>query len=144
MEIAPPGPIDTLVRLLLLILFGAMLFFGVSREVGPPGVAPGPTEGGMRAMTVIDQVEVIVLESFPMQLRLHVSGYQPDGCELPVMVEQRREGNAVYVEIFRDLPPDMICPEIIVKYEDTIALEGGFESGAYTINVNGFVVTVEL
>ncbi|MEO0599614.1 MAG: hypothetical protein AAF126_26115, partial [Chloroflexota bacterium] len=40
----------------------------------------------MRVDTVIDSVDVIVLESFPMQLQVTVTGSQPDGCDLPVQV----------------------------------------------------------
>ncbi|MCZ7544930.1 MAG: hypothetical protein M5R40_16030 [Anaerolineae bacterium] len=146
MDVAAPGPIETIIRLILIFLFGIVMFFGISERVEdrPPMVIVEPGEDAVRAMHIIDSVEVTVLESDPMQLRLHITGYQPDGCEAPVTVAQRREGNTVYVEIYRDLPADMICPEILVGYEASIPLEGDFEAGAYTINVNGYVVSLEL
>jgi hypothetical protein len=73
-----------------------------------------------------------------------VSGYQPDGCDLPVIVEQRRDGNTVYVDIYRELPPDVFCTMQLVPYNDTIKLDGDFESGSYQINVNGVIVEVQL
>jgi hypothetical protein len=109
---------------------------------------PDPGQGGggnlMQVDTVIESVDVLVLESFPMQLNLVVKGYQPDGCELPVIVEQQREGNLVTVHIYRELPPDVMCTMIIVPYEETIQIEGGFEGGTIEIRVNEFSTTVDL
>jgi hypothetical protein len=79
------------------------------------------------------------------QLQLLVTGYQTDGCEFPVNVEQRREGNEIFVEIYRDVPIAAACIQIIVDYSATISLEGEFNSGeSYTIHVNDFTVTVTL
>lgn len=58
--------------------------------------------------------------------------------------ERVRDGNRVMVTIFREMPPDIMCPMMIVPYVDTIALEGGYEPGTYVIEVNGFVVEIEL
>ena len=108
----------------------------------PPSGPPGDTI--MRRPVVIDSVEVLVLESYPMQLQLNISGHQNDACNVPVQVEQRREGNTVYVEIYRLHNPAMMCPFALLQYHDTITLEGGFESGSYTIHVNDYVVNVTL
>lgn len=96
-----------------------------------------------RVPVAIENVEVVVLESYPMQLQLNVTGYH-DGCEFPVQVEQRREGNTVTVEIYREMPADTVCPMIAIPYEATIALEGGFESGTYTLHVNEYVTEIDL
>lgn len=98
----------------------------------------------MKVDTVIENVEVVILESFPMQLHLTVSGYQPDGCQLPVIVEQQRDGNNVIVHIYREMPADTMCPAMVVSYEDTIVLEGSFEFGAVHIEVNDYIIDMEL
>lgn len=93
---------------------------------------------------VIESADMQVLESFPMQLNLIVQGYQSDGCMVPVVVEQRREENTVYVEIYRRMSPAMMCPMMIVGYSETIALEGGFTPGSYTIHINDLVLEIDL
>jgi len=141
--------IDLIVRLLAGLFF---LFFGISSsETGPPAPVPEPTavfsdpQGEtIRSFTTIRDVEVNVMESFPLQIQLRVTGEHPDGCELPVMVEQRREGNTVTVEIYRELPPDIFCPMVLQPYEGSIRLEGNFMPGDYVIRVNDFVVEVTL
>lgn len=98
----------------------------------------------MRVDHVIENVEAVVLESYPMQIQLTVTGYQPDGCRLPVIVEQQRVANTVTVHIYRTMPEGAICPMMIMEYEETIRLDGGFESGSYTIRVNDFTLELDL
>ena len=104
------------------------------------------SDGGnfMRVDTVIESVDVIVLESFPMQLQVSVTGAQPDGCDLPVQVEQTVEDDVVTVQIYRDVPLDVMCPAVLVPYEDTIDIDGSFEGGTITININDFTTSVDL
>ena len=143
----PWGCLPNMFFTVFLFFFGAsaFLFFGGATEVqSPSAVEPIVGEPVMRSLTVIENVEVIVLESYPMQIHLQVAGYQPDGCDAPVQVEQRRDDNHVYVEIYRSLDPNVMCPMNIAQYSKNIPLEGGFESGAYIIDVNGYVVEITL
>jgi hypothetical protein len=130
------------------ILFRYFLLLGVaflSLFIATPSQPiSSPTEPTFRSPTIIEQVEVQVLESMPPMIQLVVTGAQPDGCELPVVVEQEREGNAVRVQIYRDVPLAMTCPMGLIPYDATIALHGGFEPGTYQIDVNGFVVEVTI
>lgn len=89
-----------------------------------------------RVPHVIENVEVRVLESFPMQLQLEVSGYQTDGCDFPVQVAQSREDNTITVNIYREMPEGVLCPANIVNYEATISVAGTFTPGDYTLIVN--------
>lgn len=131
-----------LLTILLLILSSCL---GVQANVSPPVADDGDIGTGMfKSQTVIETVDVLILESFPVQLHLQVTGYQSDGCEVPVVVTQRREGNEVFVEIYRELSAAMTCPAGTVPYEAKIPLEGGFESGTYTIHVNDVIKTVTI
>lgn len=97
-----------------------------------------------KVLTYIHDVSLIVMESWPMRVSLEVRGEHPDGCEFPVQVSQRRAGNSVSVEVFREIPSDVFCPMILKPYHDTIHLEGDFVSGSYTFAVNDHTQTVEL
>jgi|GEM_PF-2190655 len=104
-----------------------------------------PPEGNyMPVNTVIESVEVAILESFPMQLQLTVSGYQPDGCDFPVEVEQSVEGNDVTLHIYRNVPADAMCPMVLNPYEETIMVDGSFEGGTVNIQINDFSTSVDL
>ncbi|MCI0710675.1 MAG: hypothetical protein L0154_10990 [Chloroflexi bacterium] len=116
-------------------------------EPAQPTEEPLPTPEGetVKVPHVITDVEVLILESNPLQLQLQVTGYQTDGCEYPVQVEQRREGNEIIVEVYRNVPIAATCIQLIVDYNQNIPLEGEFTSGeSYTIIVNDFTVNVTL
>ena len=97
-----------------------------------------------KVMTNINSVTVKVMESSPMQISIDVVGEHPDGCEFPVIVDQSRSGNTIKVEIYREVPNDVMCPMMLNPYEGTIKLNGSFTSGTYTINVNGTTQKVDL
>lgn len=126
---------EIIIRLLILLFFA---FFGVSSE---EGTAPPPEET-FESPTYIEAVEAVVLESAPAQLQVHVVGAHTNGCDYPVQIEQQRSGNTVTVRIFREIPQTVMCPAVMRSYEETITLEGTFEPGMYTIDVNGFVIEV--
>lgn len=96
-----------------------------------------------RVPTVIEDAQVLVLESFPPQLVVSIRGYQPDSCQFPVEVDQSVDGNTITLEIYRELPPNVRCAEAIVPYESNINL-GSFDPGDYVIDVNGTIVEVSL
>jgi hypothetical protein len=104
-----------------------------------------PEEGNtMRVDNVIENVEVAVMESFPMQLHLTVTGPPPHGCRFPVQVEPTVTETPVQIHIFREIPADTMCPAMIMSYEDTIIVDGSFTGGTVTITVNNQTVSVEL
>ncbi len=97
-----------------------------------------------KVMTNINTVSVNVMESFPMQISLDVNGEHPDGCDYPVVVDQSRNGNTITVEVYRNVPADVMCPMMLNPYEATISLDGTFESGSYTITVNGVTQSIDI
>lgn len=118
----------------------------IPAQAAPTTVPAGgqAAEPQMRTFAVVESVDALLMESFPVQISLQVRGYHPDGCEAPVQVEQRREGNRVFVEVYRTLPAAVMCPMVLQPLDETIMLEGGFEPGTYTIDVNGVVIEVTI
>src|SRR5690606_23942802 len=120
--------------LILQLLFA--LFFGTVSTVHVPPTPivdeiPAPrqvpsdgsaqeADGMMRVLGVVESVDVVLLESFPVQIQLQVHGYHQDGCEADVEVVQRREGNNVIVELYRVLPAAVMCPMVLQPLEETI------------------------
>jgi hypothetical protein len=127
-----------MIEIIIRILLGLLMFLGVSEQAAPPPTS----EPTFHSPTIIDNVQGVVLTSFPAQIVLQIDGSQPDGCEYPVIVEQTREGNTVTVEIYRDMPVAAACPMMVVPYNDSIKLDGVFEPGTYTIHVNNYTLEV--
>ncbi len=130
------GLIDIIVRLLLGLF--SLFFFGVSAVPQRP---PEPPPAAFYSVpSLIEEATVNIMESQPVQVSITVRGQHPDGCELPVIVEQTRSDNNITLSIYRELPGDIMCPMILQPYEDTIVLEGNFAPGSYVITVNDLVV----
>jgi hypothetical protein len=142
----PTNPFELLGRILFAIFLGFFISMNANPSSGGTTVKPTEPQGAQPAqvLTVIETVDALMLESFPVQITLHVTGYQPDGCDFPVQVSQSREGNTVTVKVYRELPPDILCTMQLVPYDESIKLDGSFEPGEYTIDVNGTVITVTI
>lgn len=128
---------------LLLIPLAFMIgFFGLTvpmvgtvelkLEFAPPTPAPEPA---VFSPYVIETAGISISGSQPARVTIEVSGYAPDGCDLPANVEVNRDGSTVVVTVYRMLSPAMICPAVIVPFERTIEL-GTFEPGRYTVIIN--------
>lgn len=134
-------------ELLLLLLLILSSCLGISPSISPgprPPLVETPTSPTpepfprlTRELLVVEEVEGFVLESYPMQLRLAVRGYWPSGCSGDVHVEQRLEGEALTMTIWRALPADAVCPAVIVPYYGTIPVEGPIPRFPSVITVNG-------
>ena len=136
--------LEILIRILILLF---MLFFGVSEEQEVPmGTVPdtGEVATVSRMPILIDDVTVNVMESFPMQISLDITGSIQDGCDFPVVIKELIGENTITVNIYREIPGEVFCPMVIQPYSETIVLNGTFESGQYTIVVNDQVIEVEL
>jgi hypothetical protein len=135
------NPVDMLVKMALIIFFGLAAFFGNGGDV-IMGDSQGSGAQPAKVLTVIESVEPVIRESAPPQISLNVSGYQPDGCTFPVLVDQTRDGNTITMTIYREIPPEVMCSMQLVPYNEAILLEGDFPPGEYTVDVNGTVVTL--
>ncbi len=94
---------------------------------------------------VVESIEILVLESFPVQIHVGAKGYLPDGCTKIDRVEEKRDGNTFTVTITTKRPKDMMCTQAIVPYEEKVPLDVyGLKAGTYDVNVNGVTDSFEL
>ena len=117
--------------------------FGVNAYIINEGETQTMSDS-IKVMTQIHSVTAHVSESFPMRIRLEVAGEHPDGCDYPVKIEQFRQGNIIQIDVYRDVPADVICPMILQSYQSEIPLDGAFESGRYIIKVNALSQTIDI
>jgi len=137
------------------VVIGFLAFLGVRQSAAAITVPAAPAEGqaeqaqtggaeGVESLTVIEKIETQISASLPATVTMQVRGYQPDGCKFPVQVQQTRVGDKVTVKIFRLVPKDVLCTMELNPYNETITLDGTFESGTYTVDANGTVVVVKV
>lgn len=92
-----------------------------------------------------ENIEVVVLESFPVQIYVAVEGTFPDGCTEIYKIIPVREGHTFNVTISTKRPKDAFCTEALVQFSKNVPLNVyGLEAGTYYIYVNGIAGSFEL
>jgi inhibitor of cysteine peptidase len=100
----------------------------------PPMPANNEGERGQNAM--VDDIDVLILESFPVQVNVVVRGNLPDGCTYLDEFDVERDGSTFNMIIWTIRDPDAMCTMALVPFEETIPLDViGLEAGEYTVVV---------
>jgi hypothetical protein len=106
--------------------------------VGPP--APGIETG----IAAVDEIDILIMESFPVQVAVVARGFLPDGCTEIDEVRSRfePESDRFVVEITTVRDADAVCTQALVPFEERFALDVyGLPAGTYFVDVNGVVGT---
>jgi inhibitor of cysteine peptidase len=136
----------TMILVLALVL--ATVAVGcVSHRDAPTAVPEPPGDQGgevIAGQARVEEIEVLILESFPLQVNVVAGGNLPDGCTTIDEIEEEREGNRFVVTITTVRPADQACTEALVPFEEVISLDVvGLPAGTYTVDVNGVQGTFE-
>lgn len=84
----------------------------------------------------IETVEVVILESFPVQVQALIRGSLPNTCTVVDQVNQARDGSTFDVAISTLRQTDAMCAEQRQPFEQTVSLDVvGLPAGTYTVNV---------
>ena len=130
--------------LISLILAGCAGQNGDSKSIPPDGngtpspLEPIPGEEKMiRGKAFIQESELLVLESYPLQIVLGLKGNLPTPCHyLRAEVSEPDDQNRIFVEVYSLIEPDVICVQVLQDFDSRIDL-GSYPDGSYTVWVNG-------
>jgi inhibitor of cysteine peptidase len=93
----------------------------------------------------VESIEILILESFPVQIHVIAEGYLPDGCTEIDEIKPEMEGNTFNINITTKRPKDAMCTQALESFTETIPLEvQGLSAGNYTVNLNGVTGSFEL
>ncbi|MCL7453611.1 MAG: hypothetical protein M8467_11260 [Anaerolineae bacterium] len=135
-----------------LLAMGLVLLLGLGLVAcGPtpeptPSPVPDPSGGEViRGTATVEGIEVLILESFPVQVQVVAQGFLADGCTTVGEISQELVDNTFMVTISSERPADKVCTQALVPFEETVSLEvRGLPAGDYTVNVNGVTETFSL
>lgn len=92
----------------------------------------------------VDEIDILILESFPVQINVIASGNLSDPCTGTSEVLQEKEGNTFFIIIKTYRSPGF-CIQVLALFEEIIPLEVyGLPAGTYTVDVNGVQDTFDL
>ena len=134
-RIAKPATVGLL--LLSLALAACSAFADADQ---PPTDLPPTSEPDGEGLAPVEEIQLQIMESFPIQVAVVVEGYLPDGCTEIDEINQTfdEEASTFFVEITTVRPSDAVCTQAIVPFEERISLDvRGLPAGTYTVDVNG-------
>src|SRR5262245_42704282 len=110
---------------------------GIAETPELPSYAPKPGDVTLQRGTVfLGETQLILRESFPVQVVLGLGGELPNPChQLRVIIEPPDSENRILVEAYTVVNPDLNCIQVIKPFQEMIEL-GTFPSGHYRVWVN--------
>jgi len=91
---------------------------------------------------IVESVEIIFLESFPLQVHAVILGNLPDGCTTVRSAESKQVNSTFEVRIYTQRPKDAVCTQALVPFEENVPLDVyGLEAGTYEVDVYGETAT---
>jgi inhibitor of cysteine peptidase len=112
-----------------------------------PSPVPTTVPSGemLHGEAVVEEIEILILESFPVQIHVIARGNLPDGCTEIDEIQEARTADGFQVTITTVRPADAMCTEALVPFEEVIALDVlGLPAGTYQVDVNGVTGSFEL
>ncbi len=97
-------------------------------------------EGEPGSVAVVESIEILILESFPLQVNAVIRGTLPDaGCTTVASVEQVREGNTFTLTLVTTTDPLALCAQALTPFEEVVPLDvQDLPAGEYLVVANGF------
>jgi len=112
----------------------------VPKRVGeslPPTSEPASRDP-VELDAIVEQVDILLKESYPVQVDLLIRGYLPDSCSVLDLLTQEVVGDRIVVSVVTTRPADAVCTQALEPFEVTFPLDlSELTAGSYTIDVNG-------
>jgi len=113
-----------------------------------PTPTPVPTPAGdvvEGENAILDSLDVLLMESFPLQASAHIRGSLPDGCTTVKETVVEREGNTFRIRIITARPKDAVCTQALVPFEKNVPLDiYGLKAGEYSVAAQDLSTTFHL
>jgi inhibitor of cysteine peptidase len=123
--------------------------FSLTLEVEGEPVVPADGDDGeyIYGTANVDNIEIMVMESFPVQVSVQATGNLKDGCTVidEANITTVKKGDIFNVHIPTKRPKGAMCTQALVPFKINVPLDVyGLEKGNYTVDVNGVQDSFEL
>ena len=113
----------------------------VSTEPSIPTGAPTMTvpPGFERGPVYISSTDLLIMESFPVQIALHIIGDLPTPCHrFQAEVAKPDAENRIEVTAYSLANPELMCAQVLQPFEESVPIPmDGAPDGTYSVWLNG-------
>lgn len=93
----------------------------------------------------VDEIEMMIIETFPVQVNVIAKGYFHDDCTKIDHITEEQSGNTLTLKMIIVRQTDKVCKQDIKPFQEIIPLNvAGFYADIYTVNVNNKSAIFEL
>lgn len=106
----------------------------------PPASNPAiPTQEPGGDPVYIDTADLLIMESYPVQVALHIVGNLPTPChEFRSEVAAPDDQNRILVIAWSEADPAAICAQVLTPFDTSVSIPmDGAADGKYTVWFNG-------
>ncbi len=93
----------------------------------------------------VETIEIVMRESFPVQISANIKGTVSDSCTQVGPITQERDGNTFRITVGATRPQGAMCTQVITPFEQSITIDAvGLKAGTYIVEANGLTQTFQL
>jgi inhibitor of cysteine peptidase len=134
---------------LILILFSFLAVTSCQTNDPDPTPTPPPIDVGSSEPTLgeakVESIQLLILESFPVQVNARVRGTLPDGCTTLDQITTEHSGDSFTITLTTFKPAGAVCTQAEVPFDEAIGLDVfGLDAGTYSVTANGVSGTFTL
>jgi hypothetical protein len=117
----------------------------VTSQPGDPQPVPTSTRdlGEIQEGAVfIDSSDLLIMESYPVQINLHLVGNLPTPCHhFQADVAMPDSQNQIHVRVYSLVNPAVMCTQVLQPFDESVSIPmAGAADGTYSVWVNGELV----
>ena len=105
-------------------------------------IAPGGGEDSETGQVFISNAELLIMESYPVQVSLYISGELPTPChELVSEVEAPDEENRIHVSVASQFDSGEACIQVLEAFSTQLGIDMlGAKDGIYSVWLDGEMI----
>jgi inhibitor of cysteine peptidase len=97
------------------------------------------------SLAPIHEVDVLFMESFPIQVGVNIKLGLSSGCTTFHDAVVTRNGNTINIEVTTQRPKDKMCTAIYGYFDKNLNIGSDFTAGTtYTLKVNDYTTTFKM
>jgi hypothetical protein len=122
-------------------LLKTAIFFLLALSTACSALGHTPTPEAAAGPIYIDGADLLIMESYPVQISLHLTGNLPTPCHefhFSYQIGTPKDRFRVDFTVWSESDPGRLCAQVLEPFNENLALPmGGAPDGTYTVWLNG-------